>query len=524
MAIKDNTTSNLAPPDSGYGWVVALGGFIIFFLVGGQAYSFGVLYVEFLNAFGASKADTAWIGALSMGIGLLAYPLSLLLIKRYSYRTVTLVAGILSSVGIYATSFATSMTQVYVIYGVFASFWFWVPVLTTLGIVGKYFSKKLPFAVSLAISGTGAGQFTLAFVIQLLLDEYGWRGTLMILAALNLHVCVAGALYRPIELYHLKNVRRNTELQSHRQQPIPAHDVKKYIKSDTVSNSDYCSNKDCHSEELTPQEQSNQCDYVVENVHTGKSPAKCCHGSCMKLWTSCLATYDFALFKNAAFVLFLMCGFGSEGGSFAIITHIVKRGRDYGIPSLRSSSLPALMGITQFLGRIIWGLFGSFAHKIKPTILYGGSIAAAGVVTIISIHTTTYIGQLVYVVLLGICMACYIPIFPIVMRQIVGIKHFDSGNMFYLTAMSLASLLSVPFVGWIRDIKGNYDLAFYLIAVILLSSATCAFMAHVAEKYKVKKKEQQKLTNSTYKETENSEDGQEGQPGTTEHDNNVMIE
>ncbi|XP_077981824.1 monocarboxylate transporter 12-like [Glandiceps talaboti] len=502
-------TSNIDPPDGGYGWVVAFGGFLAFFLVGGQAYSFGVLYVEFLNAFGASKADTALIGALFVGSGIFGYPLSLVLIKRYGYRKVTMLAGVLSSVGIFATSFATSIVHVYIIYGIFTSIWYWQPELTTLGIISKYFNKKLPIAISLAISGTGAGQFALSFVIQLLLDKYGWRGTLMILAALNLHLCVAGALYRPIELYHWTNKKVNIEMQSYRKQCIASHQDERHDRTDVANEqiesncNGHCSSAEC--QELSSKGQCTKCSHILENDKTAEeSPTDHHRGSyketCVKLWTGFLTTFDMSLFKNVAFVLMLVCGFGKQGGSYAVIAHIVKRGRDYGIPSLRSSSLPAIMGMTQFLGRIFWGVLGRVAHKMKPTILYGGSFAAAGVVTVISIHTTTYTGQLVYMVLFGICMACYKAIFPIVMRQIVGMKYFDSANMFYFTVMAIASLFCAPFVGWIRDIEGNYDLAFYLIAGIFLTSATCAFLAQIADNYN-KKKERRKLKAAEYTRT-----------------------
>ena len=46
------------PPDGGYGWVIVVGGFIVFTIVGGLAFSFGVLFVALFEAFHGSKADT----------------------------------------------------------------------------------------------------------------------------------------------------------------------------------------------------------------------------------------------------------------------------------------------------------------------------------------------------------------------------------------------------------------------------------------------------------------------------------
>ncbi|XP_077981684.1 monocarboxylate transporter 3-like [Glandiceps talaboti] len=318
----------------------------------------------------------------------------------------------------------------------------------------------------------------------------------MILAALNLHFCIAGALYRPIEMYHRTNKKTSTELQS--VCTASPHDVQ--CDNSNIPNTtlhEFNSNFDCQrngSEKCSHREQSYKYRHVVENDKARESEKKYCHGHykeyCIKLWTSFLSTFDPSLFKNVAFVLVLVCAFGHQGGSFAILAHIVKRGGDYGITSLLSSSLPAIMGLTQLFGRIFWGVLGRVAHKIKPTTLFGGSFAGAGVVTVVSIHTTSYTGQLIFAVLFGVCMACYTSIFTIVIRQIVGIKHLDSGNMFYLTVLAISPFLCAPFVGWLRDIKGNYDLAFYLIAGMFLTSATCAFLAQIVDSYKSKKKRQ----------------------------------
>ncbi|XP_077981837.1 monocarboxylate transporter 13-like [Glandiceps talaboti] len=165
-------TDECKPPDGGFGWVVALGSFIVFVVIGGQAYSFGVLYVEFLDAFGASKASTAWIGALYFSPGIVSFPLSMALINKYGYRTVAMIGGILSSIGLFATSFATSIGQIYFIYGIFTGLWHWFLLLPALAIIRRYFTNRLPLALGFALSGTGAGQFVVSFTAQVLVDEY----------------------------------------------------------------------------------------------------------------------------------------------------------------------------------------------------------------------------------------------------------------------------------------------------------------------------------------------------------------
>ena len=57
MDASENRKSGFDPPDGGYGWVVVFGGFLVYMLSVGQGFAFGVLFVAFLDAFDATKAE-----------------------------------------------------------------------------------------------------------------------------------------------------------------------------------------------------------------------------------------------------------------------------------------------------------------------------------------------------------------------------------------------------------------------------------------------------------------------------------
>lgn len=63
--------------DGGWGWVVVVASFIAMLLAYGSPLSVGVLYLEWLNAFQASKGMTAWVGSLVSGVGLIASKLNI---------------------------------------------------------------------------------------------------------------------------------------------------------------------------------------------------------------------------------------------------------------------------------------------------------------------------------------------------------------------------------------------------------------------------------------------------------------
>ena len=60
----------------------------------------------------------------------------------------------------------------------------------------EYFDQKFAIANGISTSGGGVGMTILPMVAYIFLQTYGWRGCLLLLAALNLHCLVGGALMR----------------------------------------------------------------------------------------------------------------------------------------------------------------------------------------------------------------------------------------------------------------------------------------------------------------------------------------
>lgn len=70
--------------------------------------------------------------------------------------------------------------------------------MSSLIVVGMYFSRKRAIATGIATSGSGLGTFAYAYMTNVLLDTYDWKGTVLILSAILLHIVACGAIYRPL--------------------------------------------------------------------------------------------------------------------------------------------------------------------------------------------------------------------------------------------------------------------------------------------------------------------------------------
>lgn len=57
------------PPDGGYGWVVVFAAMSITTIIGGSYIGSAILYIEFVEAFQATRWSAGWIGSLSVGCG-----------------------------------------------------------------------------------------------------------------------------------------------------------------------------------------------------------------------------------------------------------------------------------------------------------------------------------------------------------------------------------------------------------------------------------------------------------------------
>ncbi|XP_062561029.1 uncharacterized protein LOC134225183 [Armigeres subalbatus] len=188
------------PPDGGYGWVIVFGAFSVQFWVAGLVKSYGVLYVEILENFPNSSATTAsWIPAILSALCLVLAPVSSALCQRFSPRIVVIIGGVFCALGLTLSFFATSLYHLLLTFGILTGIGGGLSTTPGIVIVSQYFEKRRALANGITISGTAAGSFIFPMLIERLIQLFGFHGTILILGGCMLHVCVSGALYRPVD-------------------------------------------------------------------------------------------------------------------------------------------------------------------------------------------------------------------------------------------------------------------------------------------------------------------------------------
>ncbi|KAG5889293.1 hypothetical protein JTB14_031940 [Gonioctena quinquepunctata] len=183
-------------PDGGWGWMVVFAAFVLNTISEGVSFSFGLLYIEFLNEFQASKSATSWVGSLFLALPLIAGPLGSALVDRYGCIRMTILGSLICTTGFILSVYANSVEMLYLTFGLIGGVGRGLTFVTAVVSIAFWFEKKRTIALGLAASGAGFGTVVFAPLTTLLLKEFGWRGTLMVLAGCFFQMCVSGAVMR----------------------------------------------------------------------------------------------------------------------------------------------------------------------------------------------------------------------------------------------------------------------------------------------------------------------------------------
>ncbi|XP_076058903.1 monocarboxylate transporter 1 isoform X2 [Oratosquilla oratoria] len=187
------------PPDGGWGWVVVFASFMIHVIADGFTYTFGILYVQLLNYYRNSKSTTSWIASILVGVTLGSGPISGMLVNKFGCRLVTIVGAVLASLCLFLSVYASTIVMLYVTIGLGCGLGFGLIYLPAIVCVTGYFEKRRSFATGIAVCGSGIGTFIFSPLFQGLIDEYSWKGSLIVLSGIVLNCVFFGSLFRPVE-------------------------------------------------------------------------------------------------------------------------------------------------------------------------------------------------------------------------------------------------------------------------------------------------------------------------------------
>jgi len=160
----------------------------------GTLYAWSIFVAPLEKEFGWKRAQTSNVFTIAVVVFALSFILAGRLQDKFGPFKVSLVGGILVSLGFFLCSYTHSLYWLYVCFGVIGGLGNGFGYATPIPVMAKWFPDKRGLAVGLAVGGYGGGSAIFGPLANLkLIPAYGVHTTFMILGVIFLFMTVIGA-------------------------------------------------------------------------------------------------------------------------------------------------------------------------------------------------------------------------------------------------------------------------------------------------------------------------------------------
>ncbi|XP_070553371.1 monocarboxylate transporter 12-like [Ptychodera flava] len=462
-------------------WLIVCCAFYMQLYTLGSEVSRGVFTVEFLDYFGEGASVFSWIFMFAGLGGTVTGPVAGYAISKYGVRKVVLFSATLHTLAMGLSAFAESVPHLIVTFGLFNGIGLNIAYLSGVAMIPRYFNDGYAFANGLAGTGAGCGMMVLPPLVVILIEKYGWHGTLIVFTGFsaNLFVCAAGMK--------------------------PPATTKKAEGSTTAKTEDVHANDNNMRSSVCEESGDNgvgkelSCDGVsvaVEPVSTdpdGKSGAgiddskveskktlpmnKCSSVFRMLGW---FIFMEYPLFR--LYILSALC-YGAM-----IMTNpiwIVVRAVDIGIPRINAATLLTCVGACSMTSRLLHGWFIDRGF-VSPFTLLTLMSAVSAVANLVFTFTTSYAIMVVSCVFLGLSQGTSIPVYVLCARQLVRPIHLPSALGLLFATVDFGCVM-IPVQGKIFDVTEDSRHPLLLVDAFLLTCTILSLMLCILQRKRVRR-------------------------------------
>src|SRR6266852_778548 len=157
-------------------------------------YAWSVFVAPLEKEFGWKRAQTSNVFTIAVVVFALSFILAGRLQDKLGPFRISVIGGLLVSVGFFLSAYTTSLNYLYICFGVLGGIGNGFGYATPIPVMAKWFPDRRGLAVGLAVAGYGGGSAIFGPLSNLyLIPHYGWRSTFMILGAIFLVMTMVGA-------------------------------------------------------------------------------------------------------------------------------------------------------------------------------------------------------------------------------------------------------------------------------------------------------------------------------------------
>nr|XP_014349689.1 PREDICTED: monocarboxylate transporter 7-like isoform X2 [Latimeria chalumnae] len=400
--------------DGGYGWVVVASCFVVSGLTSSIIKAFGVFFLDVQEHFDEASSNVAWVTSIVAAVFHLFAPVTSALSIPFTHRVIIMIGGLLSMLGMLLGSFGISLIWMYattgLLLGIGVSF-SWIPAVS---MVSQYFTERRPLANAIASSGECVFTFLFSPLVKWLVEEMSWQGAMAIIGAIQLNLCVCGALMRPYQPRRRKA-----------------------------------------SSKLSPD--TSKVD--IYNLATAEK----------------LPLVDLSLFKLPEFVFFTLYGLFNVIGYFIPSIYLVPHALSNGVEDYRAAFLLSFGSVADLVGRIGCGWFANLG-LLKNMRLLTIVTTLLGVNLMLFSIATSYWLLTIFSCLFGFFYGASVSLLITVFIDVVGISKLDNALGLSLFFRSIGCLLGPPLAGALVDITEEYSNGFHVAGLAVLISAVFLVM------------------------------------------------
>jgi len=396
-----------------YGWIVVGCAFLVLLLTYGVQYSFGVFIPAMVDELGWQRASLG--GAFSL-YSVVYTGFSLLsgrLTDSLGPRRVIGLGGVLLGLGIIASSQIWAQWQLYLCYGIIAALGMSTAYIPCNMTVVRWFHGKRGLALGIASCGASCGILIVPILASSIISHAGWRVGLFTLGA---------ALFVLINVV-ARFMVRNPELMG--------------LRPDGADASP--SMGDSHAA-------------TAPDIADGWTLREA-RGT-LSFWMFLLAFATVLLTVTVPFV------------------HVPVFARDIGLSPMGGAMAVSVTGLFALIGSIAFGAFSDRVGR-KPAMVLALSVQLAAFLIFLAANDITmlYIGAAAF----GFFYGGVASLFPALVGDLYGRAHAGAIGGFIFGGAGVLGAWGPAIAGYLRDVNGDYRLAFIL-CVVTAASALLLFL------------------------------------------------
>ncbi len=175
--------------------------------------------------------------------------------------------------------------------------------------------------------------------------------------------------------------------------------------------------------------------------------------------------FDFSLFKRAPYLLYCLGLISFFFGHYIPDMYLPEYAISNGISEQRAANLISILGCANMTSRLIIGLIADIGPRLRLCVC-GVSLASLGIISVVLPFCETYPTFFAYAILFGIFVGGIGSLFSVILVDLYGLEIIEKSLGQALTFTSPVFLFGPPFIGFLIDILGIIEVAFYIPGIV----------------------------------------------------------